>query len=40
MCGQLIDYPERFRLHFMDNFINMGNDKVLNVRLSFATVLA
>ena len=33
MCGQLIDYPERFRLYFLENFVNMGNDKVLNVRI-------
>lgn len=39
MCGTLMDNPERFKMHFLENFVALGKDRVPNVRLLVAKVL-
>ena len=40
MCQKLIKFPKLFKEHFISNFISLGSDPVINVRLSVAIVLA
>lgn len=39
MCSTLMDNPERFKQHFLENFVAMGTDKVPNVRILVAKVV-
>ena len=39
MCSTLMDNPERFKEHFLENFVALGKDKVSNVKLLVGKVL-
>ena len=40
MCKKLIFFPILFEENFLNNFLELANDKVISVRISQAKVLA
>merc|ERR1712146_675640 len=39
MCEKIMKYPDIFNKHFITYFLKLGEDKVVNVRISVAKVL-
>lgn len=39
MVGNLMKYPHIFKKHFLSSFIELSNDKVINVRIVLARVI-
>ena len=39
MVGKIMNYPEIFKQHFIDSFIELSDDRVVNVRITLAKIL-
>jgi len=39
MVGKIMKYPEIFKQYFVENFIELSEDKVPNVRITLAKVV-